>query len=210
MVILVDMDDTIEQLLKAWVSRANEKYGRNVTLEEITDWNVAVPYRGITREEIYGVIYEPGFWSSVEPMPGAAEALKHFMDEGHDVFIVTATEIEHVEEKMKGLLFRYFPFISWNQVIITNRKQMIRGDVLIDDGIHNLEGGEYRKIMFTAPHNRDYDAEANGMTRVHTWEEIVRIIDDLNEHPPKYNNFSEEELENCYRSIAEVKKCRSF
>lgn len=177
MTILVDMDDTIEQLLKAWVSRANEKYGRNVTLEEITDWNVAVPYRGITREEIYGVIYEPGFWSSVEPMPGAAEALKHFMDEGHDVFIVTATEIEHVEEKMKGLLFRYFPFISWNQVIITNRKQMIRGDVLIDDGIHNLEGGEYRKILFTAPHNRAYDAEANGMTRVHSWEEIISIID---------------------------------
>ena len=177
MVILVDMDDTIEQLLKAWVGRANEKYGRNVTLEEITDWNVAAPYAGITRQEIYGVIYEPGFWSGIEPMPGAAEALKHFMDEGHEVFIVTATEIEHVEEKMKGLLFRYFPFISWEQVIITSRKQMIRGDVLIDDGIHNLEGGEYKKIMFTAPHNRFYDAEANGMIRVNTWEEAVRIID---------------------------------
>jgi len=177
MVILVDMDDTIEQLLKAWVGRANEKYGRNVTLEEITDWNVAAPYAGITRQEIYGVIYEPGFWSGIEPMPGAVEALKHFMDEGHEVFIVTATEIEHVEEKMKGLLFRYFPFISWEQVIITSRKQMIRGDVLIDDGIHNLEGGEYKKIMFTAPHNRFYDAEANGMIRVNTWEEAVRIID---------------------------------
>ncbi len=177
MTILVDMDDTIEQLLKAWVSRANAKYGRNVSLDEITDWNVAAPYPGVTKKEIYGVTYEPGFWSSIEPMPGAAEALRHFMDEGHEVYIVTATEIEHVEEKMKGLLFRYFPFLSWAQVIITGRKQMIRGDVLIDDGIHNLVGGEYRKILFTAPHNRDYDAEANGMIRVHTWEETVRIID---------------------------------
>ena len=49
--------------------------------------------------------------------------------------------------------------------------------MLIDDGIHNLEGGDYRKILFTAPHNRFYDAEANGMTRVNTWEEIVEIID---------------------------------
>ena len=104
MVILVDMDDTIEQLLPAWVSRANEKYGTNVTLDQITDWNVAAPYPGVTKEEIYSVTYEPGFWSSIEPMPGAAEALKHFMDEGHKVFIVTATEPEHVEEKMKGLL----------------------------------------------------------------------------------------------------------
>lgn len=175
--ILVDMDDTIEQLLDAWVRRANEKFGRDVSLDEITGWNVAAPYSGLTREEIYGVTYEPGFWSGVKPMPGAAEALKHFMDEGHEVYIVTATEIEHVEEKMKGLLFRYFPFLSWNQVIITGRKQLIRGDVLIDDGIHNLEGGNYRKILFTAPHNRFYDAEANGMTRVNTWEEVVEIID---------------------------------
>ncbi len=179
MTILVDMDDTIEQLLKTWVSRANEKYGRNVTLDEITDWNVAAPYPGISKKEICKITYEPGFWSSIEPMPGAAEALKHFMDAGHEVFIVTATEIEHVEEKMKGLLFRYFPFIFWDHVIITSRKQMIRGDVLIDDGIHNLEGGEYKKIMFTAPHNRNYDAEANGMIRVHTWDEIVRIIDSM-------------------------------
>ncbi len=177
MTILVDMDDTIEQLLKAWVRRANEKYGRHVTLDDITDWNVAAPYAGIPREEIYGVTYEPGFWRSVEPMPGAAEALKHFMDEGHDVYIVTATEIEHVEEKMKGLLFRYFPFLSWDHVIITSKKQLIRGDVLIDDGIHNLEGGAYKKIMFTAPHNRHYDAEGHGMNRVSTWEEAVDLID---------------------------------
>ncbi len=179
MTILVDMDDTIEQLLKAWVNRANEKFGRNVSLDEITAWNVAAPYPGLTREQIYGVIYEPGFWSGVEPMPGAAEALKHFMEEGHQVFIVTATEIEHVEEKMKGLLFRYFPFLSWDQVIITSRKQMIRGDVLIDDGIHNLEGGDYKKILFTAAHNRNYDAEANGMIRVRNWDEVVKIIDGM-------------------------------
>ena len=185
MTILVDMDDTIEQLLKAWVRRANEKFGRDVALDDITGWNVAEPYDGLTRKQIYDVTYEHGFWESVEPMPGAAEALKHFMDEGHEVFIVTATEIEHVEEKMKGLLFRYFPFIRWEQVIITSRKQMIRGDVLIDDGIHNLEGGDYMKIMFTAPHNRGYDAEGNGMIRVHTWPEVVDIIDRMETDQPR-------------------------
>ena len=62
---------------------------------------------------------------------------------------------------------------------MTRRKQLIRGDVLIDDGIHNLEGGAYKKILFTAPHNRHYDAEAHGMTRVNNWEEAVRIIDGM-------------------------------
>ena len=99
------------------------------------------------------------------------------MDKGHQVYIVTATEFEHIPEKMERVLFRYFPFLSPDQVIITGRKQMIRGDVLIDDGIHNLEGGEYRKILFTAPYNKDYDAEANGMIRVHGWKEIIEVID---------------------------------
>ena len=179
MTILVDMDDTIEQLVKAWVRRVNEKYGRHVSMDEVTSWNVQAPYPGLTREQVYGVTDEPGFWKTVEPMPGAAEGLKHLIAEGHEVFIVTATPYQHMLEKMSELLFKYFPFLTWDQVIITSRKQMVRGDVLIDDGIHNLEGGSYRKILFTAPHNRYYDAESHGMTRVHTWDEVIRVIDQM-------------------------------
>ena len=179
MIILVDMDDTIEQLLKTWLARINEQCGRCVAPDDVKEWNLAAAYPGLTQEQVYGVADVPGFWKDVEPVPGAAEALKHFMDEGHEVYIVTATESGHVEEKMRDVLFRYFPFLSWSQVIITSRKQLIRGDVLIDDGIHNLEGGAYRKILVTAPYNRYYDAEANGMIRVHNWDEIVRIIDEM-------------------------------
>ena len=176
MVILVDMDDTIEQLLKAWLAVINQKHGRNVECEDIVDWNMALAYPGLTHEEVYDVIKQPGFWGSVEPIPGAAEALQRLIAAGHEVYIVTATDYESVPEKMGDLLFRWFPFLSWDHVIITSNKQMIRGDVLIDDGIHNLEGGEYAKILVTAPYNRDYDAEAHGMIRVHNWTEIEEAI----------------------------------
>ena len=176
MTILIDMDDTIESLLKAWVRGVNSKYGRSVSYEEIDSWDVSLAYPGLTHEQVYAVPHEKGFWKTVEPIPGAAEAMRHFMDAGHEVFIVTATPYESVTEKMSDLLFRYFPFLSWKQLIITSRKQLIRGDVLIDDGVHNLEGGDYIKILMTAPHNRNYDAEANGMIRVHTWAEIEEII----------------------------------
>ena len=49
---------------------------------------------------------------------------------------------------------------------------------------NNLEGGDYLKIMFTAPHNRAYDAEGNGMIRVHAWDEVVRIIDGMQSEGP--------------------------
>ena len=176
MTILIDMDDTIESLLRAWVNGVNTKYGRSVSCEDVTSWDVSAAFPGLTREEVYAVPLEQGFWKTVEPIPGAAEAIQRFMDAGHEVFIVTATPYESVTEKMTEVLFRYFPFLTWKQLIITSRKQLIRGDVLIDDGVHNLEGGDYVKILMTAPHNRNYDAEANGMIRVQTWAEIEEVI----------------------------------
>ena len=176
MTILIDMDDTIESLLKAWVSGVNRKYGRSVSHEDVGSWDVSTAFPGLTHEQVYAVPLEKGFWKTVEPIPGAAEAIQRFMAAGHEVFIVTATPYESVTEKMSDLLFRYFPFLSWKQLIITSRKQLIRGDVLIDDGIHNLEGGDYIKILMTAPHNCNYDAEANGMIRVHNWAEIEEVI----------------------------------
>ena len=175
--ILIDMDDTIEQLLRAWVNGVNERYGHNVQYEEMLQWDVTVPFEGLTKEQVYSIPDEPGFWKNVEPIEGAAEVIRRFMDEGHEVYIVTATPYISVAEKMDDLLFKWFPFITWDQVIITSKKQLIKGDVLIDDGIHNLEGGDYVKILMTAPHNQDYDAEANGMIRVHDWKEIEALYE---------------------------------
>ena len=170
------MDDTIEQLLQAWVRAVNAAYGRAVTYEQIESWDVSAAYPGLTREQVYAIPSQPGFWGTVEPIPGAAESLRRLTERGHELYIVTATPYADVPEKMHDLLFRYFPFLSWEQVIVTSRKQMIRGDVLIDDGVHNLEGGDYVKILMTAPHNRSYDAEGNGMIRVHTWAQVEDVI----------------------------------
>ena len=77
--ILVDMDDTIEQLLQAWVRGANETYNRNVAYDDITSWDVSAAYPGLTWEQIYAIPMQPGFWKTVEPMEGAAEALQRMM-----------------------------------------------------------------------------------------------------------------------------------
>ena len=179
MVILVDMDDVVEQLIKAWVRGVNEAYGYNVSPEAVTRWRVSDAFPGLTWEQVYEIPMRPGFWDTVEPMPGAAEALKRLIDAGHEVYIVTATPFESAPEKICGYLFRHFPFLTPDKVILASRKQMIRGDVLIDDGVHNLEGGDYVKLLMTAPHNRAYDAAANGMLRVNDWAEIERAIAEL-------------------------------
>ena len=51
--------------------------------------------------------------------------------------------------------------------------------MLVDDGVHNHIGGDYLKLLYTAPHNRAYNAEENGMTRVNSWKEVYAIISTL-------------------------------
>lgn len=177
--IFVDMDGTIELLLAAWLPRLNEKYHRNLTLDDIHDWNIGLAYEGLTEEEIMAPTFDDTIWSEIQPIPDAAEVLQRLKAKGHHIYIVTATPYQSIRAKMDDLLFRYFPFLSWNDVIIMQRKQLLTGDVMIDDAVHNLEGGNYKKILFDAPYNRDYDAEANGMMRVKGWLEVEKIIEEM-------------------------------
>lgn len=96
MTILVDMDDTIEQLLKAWVQGVNRKYGRDAAVEDVTDWDVSKAFPGLSFEQVYAIPMEPGFWNTVEPIPGAAEGLQRLMAAGHQILIVTATVFDSV------------------------------------------------------------------------------------------------------------------
>lgn len=180
--VLVDMDDCIEKLSFAWSKYLNHKYGLNVPYEAVNQWDVSKAYPTLTKDQVYGPLLEDDFWDWVEPIDGAAEILLKLKEDGHDVLIVTASTYHTIKAKMEKVLFRYFPFLTWDDVIITCRKHLIAGDVLVDDGIHNLYGGSYRKILMSAMHNLDLDESMVGAVRVNSWveayDEIWRIANE--------------------------------
>ena len=176
--IFVDMDGTIEKLLDVWTARLNAGFGCNVRCEDIKVWDMTRAYPSLTREQIFGVL-DDSVWKEVQPIEGAARVLKKIIDQGHRVFIVTTTPYDAIRAKMDDLLFRCFPFFTWDNVVITSCKQLLKGDVMIDDGIHNLVGGDYARFLFNAPYNEAFDAQAYGMVRVHDWAEIEKLIDEM-------------------------------
>lgn len=174
--VLVDMDDVLEDLLGAWVAALNERYGTSVQKESITDWDISKFFPALTKSQIFAPIYSEDFWRTVRPIDGAVDGLQRLIADGHTVYIVTSSSYKTLSVKMTDVLFRYFPFLTWDDVIITHHKQLIRGDVLVDDGVHNLEGGDYLKILMDSPRNRSYNAEENGMHRVTDWNETYELI----------------------------------
>ncbi len=176
MVILVDMDDVLEQLCAAWVEYINRHFGTAAKPEDVRNWDLTLAFPGLTREQVYSAELDDTLWDDVKPMPGAPEMLRRLMEEGNEVYIVTSSYYQTLRAKLDKVLFRYFPYLSWEQVIITSNKQMIRGDILIDDGPHNLTGGEYHKILFDAVHNRAFDESSIGAVRVKNWEEAYEAV----------------------------------
>ena len=179
MIILVDMDDTIENLTEAWINYANKRFGTAVNAADITTWDPSEAFPTVSHEKMYALLLEDELYETVEPFEDAALYLQKLIADGHEVFIVTNSPYQVMKAKMEKVLFRHFPFIDWKHVIITGSKPLIKGDVLIDDGVHNLLGGDYAKLLFTAPHNRSFDAEGNGMVRVNCWREVYIAVTEL-------------------------------
>lgn len=174
--LLIDIDDTVESLCEAWVVWLDQTYGYSVNPGDVTEWDLRVAFPELTIEQIMAPLMNDHFWTTVPPKPGAREFVKRLIDDGHDVYFVTASDYRTIRPKMENMLFRYFPYISWERVIVSYHKQMIRGDIMIDDGVHNLEGAECLKILMTAQHNKGYDADKNGMIRMDAWSDVYSFI----------------------------------
>ena len=71
-------------------------------------------------------------------------------------------------------LDEYFPFIDSKKIVFCNDKSLIRADVLIDDGWHNLVNFEGIKILYDYPYNQ----EVRNL-RVKSWNEILKVLGGL-------------------------------
>ena len=183
--VLTDMDDTMEDLLPAWIDILNRKAGTNVQPSEVTDWHIPSFFPGLPKQEIFNVLETEELWKNVKPKEGAPEYIKRLMDDGHKVFVVTTSGYKTIVPKMEHVLFKYFPFLGWDNVIITSEKSRVHGDVLIDDGVHNLETGLYEKLLMDAPHNRLFDEKKIGAIRVMNWEQVYDTVTRINQRKVK-------------------------
>lgn len=137
--VLVDLDGICADILTPWLAEYNHEYNDNLTIEQITCWDlheVVDPACGV---KIYDYIERPGFFRHLKPIPGARDAIETLKRDGHEVVIVTAPskgvtcageKIEWVKEHL-GL--------KRQDVICAHRKELISGDVLIDDSPKNVK-----------------------------------------------------------------------
>ena len=74
--ILVDMDDTIEDLLGAWLSFLNNKHGTNVKRNDVREWDISKAFPTLERKQVYEPLTINEFWGTIKPVEGAYDTLK--------------------------------------------------------------------------------------------------------------------------------------
>lgn len=176
--ILVDMDCVLENLNEVWIEELNRRHGTTVKPDEVTEWDMTKFYPGLTRTKVFAPLHDENTWNRVTPLPQSQYAVDALKADGHDVIVVTAAHPDTVRWKYEWLS-RYFPSIPFKDIIFTSRKQLVHGDYLIDDAPHNLFGGDYRPILFEAPHNRTWEPEDSKdvhLWRVPDWPAVLKLM----------------------------------
>lgn len=133
--IIVDLDSIAADFFKVLLEDHNAATGEGLEVSDITSWNM----KECTRfpAEIYKPFMAPGFFARLPLMPGAAEALKALVDDGHEVVIATAPATPHAAAEKVAWCAQHLPFLDQKNVWIGHKKHHLQGDVLIDDGPHN-------------------------------------------------------------------------
>ena len=138
------MDGILVNMVPPWLEKYNELTGESVTEESRLLWDCVefVKYPDV----LLGLLTQPGFFRNMNPYSGAIEYTQRLMDEGYDVvFVTTPPRTSEYAIKDKRLwIEEYFPKFDLNNIIFCDRKELVRGDILIDDSPHNIS--KWKKV----------------------------------------------------------------
>lgn len=177
-VLLFDLDGICCNLMKKWLATYNRDYHDHLTEAEIVTWDWDRYVKPECGKRIYHYLNRPGFFADLEPIDGCVESL-HRLSHICELVVVTASPREACADKMAWVR-KHLPMVPKGNVVITYRKDLVRGDFMFDDAPRNLEHHPATRILMDYPYNRDF----HDCCRVHSWREAEGLIARLAEARP--------------------------
>lgn len=169
--IAVDIDDTVIDLMPAWLNLYNEYYYDTLTSDKIQTWNVSLYVKDVCGEKIYELLEHENLYDRVKLIPYAMSSIKKLRHIGWKVVFLTAKYNPKKIGFLKSVgLIR--EDLDW---IVSSDKSMILADFLIDDGIHNLKSFKGEGLLFT----REWNKGVKWGRRFNSWPEIVEYFTDV-------------------------------
>lgn len=188
MTIVCDVDDVLNDLSQKVVELYNARSGKNLQVSDITSYNFSECLPQEDADALCALFQEKELWDSLEPIPGSQNGLKKLIQQGHKVYLATATHYKNFAWKMEWLN-KHYSFFDHKNVIRIIDKSLLKTDVMIDDCLDNLINNVCERICIDKPWNRsslkDYTYD---IYRVSNWNEIPNVINDFERKSKEWLN----------------------
>lgn len=152
--IIVDIDNTVNDLCNAVLSVYNEDYNDNLTVDDITDYYIENFVKPEAKENFHNYFTEKETWKRIKPIN--IEAVQWLID-NHNVYFVTATEPCNLEKKQNWLGRQFKNIDLRKRLVRCYDKSIMLGDVMIDDCTDNLWRFNGVAVCIDYPWNQSWD-----------------------------------------------------
>ncbi len=159
-IILVDQDDVLADFTGELLRRCQEEMPDEnwLPFEAHSELYFYKNYPVRLHAQILAVNWNPGFFCSLQPIPGALDGIKEMLALGLDPLICTsqiASQPTCVQEKMEWII-HYLGRDFARRTGINADKTTVRGRILIDNRpeITGRLTPEWEHVLYDRPHNR--------------------------------------------------------
>lgn len=171
--VLVDMDEVIADTTLGMRNWYKQQYGGDIDFAKMLEAGSMT--RGFPAEHqpmVREKLFEPGFFRHLPVMDDSVDTLRQ-MNEKYEIFIVSAaTEFPHSLTDKYFWLMEFYPFFTWQQLVLCGQKHMIQADIMIDDHARHLELFKGKAYIFTTPHNLN----ETRFERIDNWKEAAKLF----------------------------------
>lgn len=188
--ILLDVDGVVADFISAFADVTFEVTERRFTAADVTEWDISKCFglNPTTERMVYDRIKAPGFaYDRIQPYPGAIEGVR-LLRELADVFFVTspmrndphghgANPLTWMHDR-EHWLHRHFD-VDQHHVVHTSAKQLVRGDVFVDDKPEHVERWraahpDGRAFIWDRPYSQQ--TSNRRARRVRGWDELIAQV----------------------------------
>lgn len=186
--LLLDIDGPIADWKHSYILKLNELKGTNHSVADTGNhWSIEEDL-GLdpeTAQEIYKHMDGPNVSANIPETPGAIHAVKQ-LPLFYDVMFLTAENRESPDwvHGRRQWLIRKFGLALASKIIHTHHKQLVYGDIFVDDKLENLVNWRqfwikkgfthHRAIRYTC--GRAVHDTPKGIMEVRDWNELFPML----------------------------------
>jgi 5'(3')-deoxyribonucleotidase len=176
--VLVDVDGTVARLHDEWYARYNQDYNDNLTEDKVISWSLHQYVKPECGKKIYDYLNDPTLYDNVKPYDDSQFVCRELKRRGYRLIFVTAG-VPGAWPKLRWLT--KYKFLTSDVVdedfVCAYDKNLIRGNMLIDDRDKNVIEYPGGGILLDRPWNLATKIQNDRIQRANSWQKVLNLFD---------------------------------